>query len=92
MSRDDLQRLRQLVTERKDVFRLKVGTDPPANVKALVNKLREGSEPLRMSARKYAPPQMKFMRDKDKRALRAELGIQEHRSRVGESPAHPSKS
>jgi hypothetical protein len=36
MSRDGVQSLRQLVTECKDVFRLKHGADPPANVKPLV--------------------------------------------------------
>jgi hypothetical protein len=61
---DGVQSLRQLVTECKDVTRLKLGTDPPANVKPLVIKLRDGAEPMRMSARKYAPPQLKFMRDK----------------------------
>jgi hypothetical protein len=52
------------VTVCKEVFRLKLGADPPANVKPLVIKLRDGAEPVRMSARKYAPPQVKFMRDK----------------------------
>jgi hypothetical protein len=56
MSRDDVQSLRQLVTECKEVFRLKIGADPPANVKALFIKLRDGAEPVRMSALKYAPP------------------------------------
>jgi hypothetical protein len=64
MSRDGVNSLRQLVTECKDVFRLKLGADRPANVKPLVVKLRDGAEPVRMSARKYAPPQLKFMRDK----------------------------
>jgi hypothetical protein len=64
MSRDCVQSLRQLMTECKDVFRLKLGADPPANVKPLVIKLRDGAEPVQMSARKYAPPQLKFMRDK----------------------------
>jgi hypothetical protein len=64
MSRDGVQSLRQLVTECKDVFRLKLGADPPANVKPLVIKLRDGAEAVRISARKYAPPQLKFMRDK----------------------------
>jgi hypothetical protein len=41
-----------LVTECKDVFRLKLGADPPANVKPLVIKLRDGAEPVRMSDRK----------------------------------------
>jgi hypothetical protein len=64
MSRDGVQSLRQLVSECKDVFRLKFGTEPSANVKLLVIKLRDCAEPVRMSARKYAPPHLKFMRDK----------------------------
>jgi hypothetical protein len=64
MSRDGVQSLRQLVTECKDVFRFKLGADPPANVKPLVIKLRDGAEPVRVSAHKYAPPQLKCMRDK----------------------------
>jgi hypothetical protein len=64
MSRDGVQSLRQSVTECKVVFRLKLGADPPANVKPLVIKLRDGAAPVRMSARKYASPQLKFMRDK----------------------------
>jgi hypothetical protein len=64
MSRNGVQSLRQLVTESKDIFRLKLGADPPANVKPLVIKLRDGAEPVRMSTRKYATPQLKFMRGK----------------------------
>jgi hypothetical protein len=64
MSRDGVQSLRQLVTECKDFFRLKLGADPPANVKPLFIKLRDGAEPVRMSARKYAPQQLPFMHDK----------------------------
>jgi hypothetical protein len=51
------------VTECKDVSRLKLGADPPANVKPLFIKLRDGEDPVRMSVRKYAPPQLN-MRDK----------------------------
>jgi hypothetical protein len=64
MSVGGVQCLRQLVTECKDVIRLKLGADPPANLKPHLIKLREGAEPVRMSARKYAPPQLMFMRDK----------------------------
>jgi hypothetical protein len=53
-----------LITECKDVFRLKLGADPQANVKPLVIMLRDGAEHVRMSARRYAPPQLKFIRDK----------------------------
>jgi hypothetical protein len=54
MPQDGVQSLRQLLTECKDVFRLKLGADPPANVKPLVIKLGKGAEPVRMSSRKYA--------------------------------------
>jgi hypothetical protein len=64
MSRDGEQNLRQLVMECKEVFRLKLGPEPPANVKPLVIKRRDGAEPVRMSARKYDSPQLKYMRDK----------------------------
>jgi hypothetical protein len=64
MSQNGVQSLRQLATECKDVFRLKLGADPPAKVNPLVIKLRNVAEPVRMSARKYAPLQLKFMRDK----------------------------
>jgi hypothetical protein len=64
MYRDGVKSLRQLVTECNDVFRLKLGADPPANVKPLVIKLRDGAEYVRMSARKYTSPQLKFMSDK----------------------------
>jgi hypothetical protein len=64
MSLDGVQSLRQLEIECKDVFRLKLGADPPANEKPLVIKLRDGVQSVRMSARKHAPPQLKFMHDK----------------------------
>jgi hypothetical protein len=48
--------LRQLMTESNDVFRLKLGADLYANVEPHFIKLRDGAEPVRMSARKYASP------------------------------------
>jgi hypothetical protein len=48
----------------QSVLRLKLGPGTPANVRPLVIKLREGAEPVRMSDRKYEPPQLKFMSDK----------------------------
>jgi hypothetical protein len=61
-------------------------------VKPLVIKLRDGAEPVRMSARKYAPPQLKFMRDKIRELEELGLVKKEHWSRVGESSAHPSEA
>jgi hypothetical protein len=76
MSLDDVQSLRTLMTECKDVFRLKLGADPPTNVKPLFIKLRDGAKPVRMSARKYAPPQLNFMRDKIRELEKLGLGYE----------------
>jgi Reverse transcriptase (RNA-dependent DNA polymerase) len=73
MSLHDVQSLRQLVTECKDVFRIKLGADPPVNVKLLVIMLRDSADPMRMSARKCAPTQLKFMRHKIRQL--EELGL-----------------
>jgi hypothetical protein len=45
MSRDGVQSLRQLVTECKDVFRLKLGADPSANVKLLASSCAKVQNP-----------------------------------------------
>jgi hypothetical protein len=45
MSRDGVHSLRQLVIECNDIFRFKLGADPPANVKPLVIKLRTVQNP-----------------------------------------------
>jgi hypothetical protein len=52
MSRDGAQSFRQSMTECKDFFRLKLGAEPYANVKPLVNKLQESAESVLMLARK----------------------------------------
>jgi hypothetical protein len=58
------QSLRELVTECKDVLRLKLGADLSENVKPLVIKLRDNAELVRISARKHALLQLNFIRDK----------------------------
>jgi hypothetical protein len=55
VSRDGAHSLRKLVKEYDDVFRLKLGADPPANMKSLFIKLRDGSKSVRMSARVLPP-------------------------------------
>jgi hypothetical protein len=92
MPRDSAQSFRHLVTQCKNIFRLKLGADPPANVKHLVIKLRKCAEPVRMSAGKNSPAQLKFMRDKIRELDELGLVLKEHWSRVNESSAHPSEA
>jgi hypothetical protein len=63
MSRDGVQSLRQLMMS-KSMIKGSSWALTPANVKSLVIKLRDGADPVRMSARKYAPPQLKYMSNK----------------------------
>jgi hypothetical protein len=85
MSRHGVQILRQLMTECKDVFRLNLGADPPANVKSLVIKVQDGAEPVRMSARAYAPPQLMLMRDEIRELDEVGLRTPEKKGRVPRS-------
>jgi hypothetical protein len=48
----------------QEFFKAQAGRRSSGECEAPVIKLREGAEPVRMSARKYAPSQLKFMRDK----------------------------
>jgi hypothetical protein len=64
MSAEGVSTLRNLVAEYEDVFRLKLGADPPADVKPLVIKLKENVDSTRMSERMYSPPQLAFLRKK----------------------------
>jgi hypothetical protein len=63
MPRNAVQSLRQLVTKNNDVSRLNMGVDPLVNMTSLFIKQRSDAETVRMSARKYAPPQLNFMSD-----------------------------
>jgi hypothetical protein len=56
MSRNGAQSLRQFVIECKHVFRLRLGADPPPNLKPLVIKLRDGAKPVRMSSSSSTVP------------------------------------
>jgi hypothetical protein len=63
MSRDGEQSLRQLVTECKDVLKAQAGRRSSCECEAPSNQATR-AEPVRISARKYASPQLKFMCDK----------------------------
>jgi hypothetical protein len=56
MSSNGVQILSKLVTEDEDVFMLKLGADPPANVKSLFIKMCDGAEPAHTLGRKCSLP------------------------------------
>jgi hypothetical protein len=57
-------KLRDLLLTYHNAFRLRLGQDPPANVRPLKIELKPDAKPKRIPARKYAPPQALFLADK----------------------------
>lgn len=58
-----LGQLRDLVFEFVDVWRIRIGADPPADVEPMEVKLKEGAQPFRSGVRKYNDKQRVFLRD-----------------------------
>ena len=61
MSKNGIVVLQQTLSEYRDVFRIKLGLDPPANVPPLRIKLKPGTYPVRATQRRYAPAQRVFI-------------------------------
>jgi hypothetical protein len=53
--------LRELLITYHNSFRLRLGQDPPADVRRLKIELKQDAKPKRIPARKYAPPQALFL-------------------------------
>lgn len=56
-----IKRLRALLEDYRDVFRIKLGPDPPARVQPLKIKLAENARPFRSTQRRYSPQQRAFI-------------------------------
>ena len=56
-------RLMQLLISHRDVFRIKLGPDAPANVEPFKTELIENFKPIRCQARKYSKEQSEFLND-----------------------------
>jgi hypothetical protein len=53
--------LRELLITYHNAFRLRLGQDPPADVRPLKIELKSDARPKRIPARKCAPPQVQFL-------------------------------
>jgi hypothetical protein len=54
-------KLREILITYHNAFRLRLGQDPPADVRPLKIDLKPDANPKRIPARKYAPPQAQFL-------------------------------
>ena len=57
-----LQNLRDLLDTYRDIFRTKMGSDPPASVPPMTMQMRRDAKPVRVKVRRYSPPQAVFLR------------------------------
>jgi hypothetical protein len=55
------KKLRELLITCHNAFRLRLGQDPPADVRSLKIELKPDAKPKRILASKYAPPQAQFL-------------------------------
>ena len=65
--------LRTVVHLNQDVFRTKLGNDPPAKVPPMNIRLQPNATPIRVPVRRYSPPQAQFLRNKVEELL--DLGL-----------------
>ena len=60
-SKSGQHELRELLKDFEDIFRLKLGNDPPADVTLMKIRLKPNSKPIKVKARRYAHNQRKFL-------------------------------
>lgn len=61
MSSKSVGKLRSILKEHKSCFRLKLGSDPPANVRPLNVELKLDIKPIKSPQRRYGPQQREFI-------------------------------
>jgi hypothetical protein len=63
LSESNFITLNTLVLEFRDIWRIDMGNDPPAKVRAMVTNIEPGSAPVRVRVRRYTAQQAVFLRD-----------------------------
>lgn len=82
----DLKEVTNLTYAFRDVWRTRLGPDPPARVPPMEVKLETGSRPVRCKTRKYPPLHRKFLQQHFATLERFGLVYRNHTARYG-SPA-----
>ncbi|POM80151.1 Hypothetical protein PHPALM_2050 [Phytophthora palmivora] len=81
-----IKQLEILLWENVDVFRLKLGNDPPVNVPPLKVTLKPDAVPVRCKARRYPPQHRDFMRRHVEELVAAGLCYRNPRSKWASPP------
>jgi hypothetical protein len=70
ISTSGLERIRAMMKRYEDVFRVRMGPDPPAKIAPVVIKMRSDARPVRATQRRYSQPQVAFITEKVKEFVR----------------------
>lgn len=84
--------LRSLLHDYSDIFRTKMGSDPPASVAPMTITLKPDAKPVRVRVRRYSPPQAVFLRFKTDELVRKGLVVRNNRSAWACAPLLVPKS
>lgn len=84
-------RLRSLLTEYVDVFRVEFGRDPPVKVPPMQVRLKKGAVPVKAKVRRYPPLHQTYMEEHVNALVNAGLVFENHRSRWASPPRIVSK-
>lgn len=61
---EGMEKLELLVPNFQDIFAIKLGLHEPADVPPLGIRLKPDANPIKIPSRTYAPPQMRYMKEK----------------------------
>ena len=86
LDEDHTRALRDLVFEYKDIFRSRLGGDPPVQVPPMKILIKPGSKPFKAKRRNYSPQQALFLREKVDELLRLGLAYRNPNSRWASAP------
>jgi hypothetical protein len=85
-------KIRELLITYHNALRLRLGQDPPADVRPLKIELKLDAKPKRTPARKYAPPQAQFLAAKMAHMERLGLVKKNLASKWARKPLIPPKA
>lgn len=83
---DHTETLTHLINEYRDIFRSRLGSDPPARVPPMKISLKKGVKPFKAKQRRYSVAQNSFLRDKTNQLLRLGLAYRNPSSRWASAP------
>ena len=85
LNNEQYRKLREVVEddEFKDIWRVKLGADPPAKVPPMYVRLKPGATPYKAANRRYPPLHRKFMRERLQELVDLDMVYRNNQSRFG---------